>query len=365
MTMIDESVLSKALQSCANEFEVSAVAMSRIIGVARDESDRHESRGFSTFWRHRSKGRTMLVAAALTIVVAAIALPLARGEVGVPRVSAQQQIPFGTDLQGSVKASSTGSADHGATSLSPSLGLWSSRIVGTNTAGKSSQSLKIESSGTVGLTVANGQVQASLTRLGMLAARVGGFVESTQAVASAQKSANYSNATIVLQVPQRVFSTLVTQVQQVGHASSINVQSKDVTSQYVGLEARLTALESSRDQYLTIMTRATTIGDILAVQAQLNTLQSQIEQLQGQMNLLNNEITYGSLTVQLTETSHVVSSTRSSGPAKAARESVAGFVAGVEWLIRIVGPALFVVLLLGALYGGARFARRALRRRGI
>lgn len=365
MTMIDETTLSEALFACANELQVSQVAINRIIGVARDEQMGGRSHGLTTFLRQRSRGRSVFVAAVLVLVVGAMAFPLTRDEGGATNVNAQHLTQLGVVAQG-VPAGAVATSNRGATSLLPptdtSLG---PSPAGTPGVAKSSESLKIKSSGAVGLTVANGDVKASLTRLGTFATKDGGFVESTQAIASAQKSANYSNATIVLEVPQRLFTTLVSQVQQVGHATSINVQSGDVTSQYVGLQARLTALDASRTQYLSIMARATTIGDILAVQAQLNSLQSQIEQLQGQMNLLNNEITYGSLTVQLTEASHVVSATSSSGPAKAVRESVAGFVAGFEWLIRIVGPALFVVLLLGALYGLSKFIRRAVRRRGI
>ena len=46
-----------------------------------------------------------------------------------------------------------------------------------------------------------------------------------------------------------------------------------MTGQYVDLQARLTALEDSRQQYLTILAKATSIGDILSVQEQLDSIQ--------------------------------------------------------------------------------------------
>ena len=49
------------------------------------------------------------------------------------------------------------------------------------------------------------------------------------------------------------------------------------------------------------MARATTIGDILAVQNQLDNLQSQLEQLQGQLQVLNGETTYSTLAITLSE----------------------------------------------------------------
>jgi hypothetical protein len=366
MTLIDETTLREALHEAAADFEVSREATDRILNEASGADARERARRVPSFVRQRSGGRTALIAAALVLVVGAMSLPLMRDEGRSAKNSnAQHRAASGQTVQGSGFSGNT-TKSGSATSLSAATAEKTAvTVTGAQAVATSSHSLKIESSGTVGLTVSNGSVQTSLAKLGSLAKEDGGFVVSTEAVASTQKSANYSNGTIVLQVPQRLFATLVTQVQHVGRSTSINVQSSDVTSQYVDLQARITALDASRRQYLSIMTRATTIGDILAVQAQLNSLQSQIEQLQGQMNLLDNETTYGSLTVRLTEAGHLTSAKHSSGLAKAWRDSIEGFVAGFEWLIRITGPMLFVALLLGALYGVTKFIRRAIRRRRI
>ena len=49
------------------------------------------------------------------------------------------------------------------------------------------------------------------------------------------------------------------------------------------------------------MTKATSVGDILSVQSQINTIQSQIQQLQGQLQLLTHETAYSTLTVMVNE----------------------------------------------------------------
>ena len=150
-------------------------------------------------------------------------------------------------------------------------------------------------------------------------------------------------------MPEPSFAAVVSEVQHFGHATSVTTTSTDVTGQYVDLQARITALEASRQQYLTIMSQATSIGDILAVQSQLDTLQSQIEQLQGQLSVLDNETTYGSLTVSLAEAGHrppPPPPTRT-GLDEAWHTGIGGFVSGVEWLIRIAGTTLFVLLCPG------------------
>ena len=155
----------------------------------------------------------------------------------------------------------------------------------------------------------------------------------------------YSTGSIVLQVPEHNFTMLVDQVRHSGVATSVVTSANDVTSQYVDLQARISALKVSRAQYLKIMTRTNSINGILAVQNQLDNIQSQIEQLQGQLNLLNSETTYATLTVSLTEAGHLVNPPThpATGVDKAWHESLHGFAAGVEWLIRIAGPLLFAL----------------------
>jgi hypothetical protein len=104
----------------------------------------------------------------------------------------------------------------------------------------------------------------------------------------------------------------------------------------------------------------------LAVQGQLDALQSQIEQYQGQLNVLSHETTFATLTVMLVQKGQPAPVTHHrSGLAKAWHDAASGFVAGIEWLIRLSGPALFAVLLLGVLLAGGRLVWRSLRRRRI
>jgi hypothetical protein len=54
-----------------------------------------------------------------------------------------------------------------------------------------------------------------------------------------------------------------------------------------------------------------------------------------------------------------------SGIDKAWHSSVSGFVSGFEWLIRLAGPVLFVLLVLAALSTLATLSWRTIRRRRL
>jgi len=175
------------------------------------------------------------------------------------------------------------------------------------------------------------------TALMNLVTAYGGFVASTQTQTASPGSP--AQSTVTLQVPEASFDQVLNAVKGYGKVASLTTQATDVTGQYVDLQAQITALQDSRQQYLTIMTKATTIGGILSVQSQLDTLQSQLDQLQGQLRLLNNETTYATLAVTVTQKVVAPPPPRpQSGLDKAWHGAVNGFVAGGEGVVALGRP---------------------------
>jgi hypothetical protein len=221
---------------------------------------------------------------------------------------------------------------------------------------------KIEETGGITLVVPNAQIQPDLSRVATLAVANGGFVASTQTQSSAPGTP--AQGTITLQVPEASFNSVLAQVRGLGRVVMLTTSATDVTGQYVDLQARITALQDSRQQYLMIMAKATTVGGILAVQEQLQNLQSQLEQLQGQLQLLNNETTYATLAVTLSQKVVTPPPPRPEpGLLKAWDAAVGGFVAGFEGVVRVAGPLFFSLLLLAAVVLVGRWAWRFRPRR--
>jgi hypothetical protein len=227
------------------------------------------------------------------------------------------------------------------------------------------QPAKIEQTGTLGLSVGRNELGPTMTRLAGLAGSYGGFVANSQTQTGAG-SGGVPSGTVTLQVPVDSFSAVLKRAQSLGKTANLSTKATDVTSQYIDLNARLQALQDSRQQYLTILAKATTIGDVLSVQEQVDTIQQQIEELQGQLNVLTGETSYSTLTVNVNEGSPPPRPVplAESGMVRAWHDSVGGFVAGVEGLVRVAGPVLFALLLLGlAMTGGRTLWRRYQRHR--
>jgi hypothetical protein len=375
VTVIDEQALRETIRGAAESIAVPEGATERILAASRVATvDTRASRP-GVRVRGGSRRRWILAPAAAALVVAGIAVsmvgtgssPSSSGIAGPPRVGptvhggASSGSEAAVPSNGSVQPS-TGSA--GARSSSSGVAAPSASVPPLPP-GSVGQAAKVESKGSINLTIGDGKLQSVLAKLGDLAVGAGGFVASTQNQVGAGGSGTPSSGTIVLRVPESSFATIVSQVQQTGHATSVTTTSTDVTGQYVDLQARITALQASRQQYLTIMAQATSIGDILAVQSQLDALQSQIEQLQGQLSVLTDETTYGTLTVSVVEAGQrpIPPVPPRTGLDKAWHDGIGGFVSGFEWLLRIAGTTLFVLLCLAALVVLTRWAWGATRRR--
>ncbi len=224
------------------------------------------------------------------------------------------------------------------------------------------QPAKIQQTGSLTLTVGRGKLSRTITQLGAIAVSDGGFVANSQT----QSGAAAASGSVTLQVPVGSFAGVVRRAEALGRVSDLSTKATDVTGQYVDLQSRITALQASRQQYLTILAKATTVGDVLAVQEQIDSTQSQIEQLQGQLQLLASQTSYSTVTVTVGESAPPPPSPLpESGLVRAWHASIGGFVTGVEGVVRIAGPLLFALLLLGALLAGGRALWRRYQRHNL
>jgi hypothetical protein len=385
MNPFDEEELQRALRETADGFAVSSDAMERILDEARELPTIEKRRRLHSFVERTGRVRSSVMAAAACVVVLAVAVPLVNAE--SPAMSAGAHRPLvqtnaekiaipgavsGTGFESGIVLPQSEAQILGLTS--PVQGTSATGLAVTVTNAKNStsdsseatqSSLRVEEVGTIQLSVGGTKFQSTLTQLTDFATTDGGFVQSTQSHMGTKASHSYSTGSIVLQVPEHNFTMLVDQVRHAGMATSVVTSANDVTGQYVDLQARISALQVSRAQYLKIMTRTGTISGILQVQNQLNQIQSKIEQLQAQLGLLNSETTYATMTVILTQTGHQILAPNHSrsGVDKAWHDSLHGFAVGVEWLIRIAGPLLFMLLLVAALLLIGRLLWRVSERR--
>jgi hypothetical protein len=402
MTMLDDDRLASLLAGAAATFEAPATGPDDILARAMEgdpeggdarvddnEAGTEASGRVLRLFGVASRHRALSVAAAIVVLVvlAGVVGSLERSPAH-PTASAGPAHPTVTPPARSAPASTTtttpafssSGSPQGSAAAPPSASAASGASKGLqhDTApttpatapalpnGTVGQSAKIEQTGSLGLTVARNTLSRTITRLTALAGAYGGFVANSQTQSGAA-SAGVPSGSVTLQVPVQSFATVLARAEGLGKTSDLTTKAADVTGQYVDLQSRIAALQASRQQYLTILAKADTVGDVLAVQDQLNALQSQIEQLQGQLQLLGSQTSYSTLTVTVSERvpAPAPGPLPGSGLVRAWHASVGGFVTGVEGAIRIAGPLLFALLLLGAVLAGGRTLWRRFQRRRL
>ncbi|HEY5485837.1 MAG TPA: DUF4349 domain-containing protein, partial [Candidatus Cryosericum sp.] len=145
----------------------------------------------------------------------------------------------------------------------------------------------------------------------ILVAKYSGFV----AESSLQKSDTKVVAAATLRVPADKATQLMNDLAGLGTVTSRSSGSEDVTSQYIDIQARLKVLRAEEEQLVGFLKKATNIEDMLAVQEQLRTVRTEIEQYEGQQRYMDNATSLATVTVQLTQTTETFVAPRGFGSA--------------------------------------------------
>ncbi|HZP96894.1 MAG TPA: DUF4349 domain-containing protein [Candidatus Limnocylindria bacterium] len=137
---------------------------------------------------------------------------------------------------------------------------------------------------------------ATADKVRAIAAGLGGdLLGLSQTGAGDQRS-----ALVTIRVPSSRFDDALAQLKQLdGEVVTSNVDAKDVTDQFVDVQARLGAKKAEEQQYLTLLARANTVDEILKVQGALASTRVQIEQLQAQVSSLKTRIDYSTITMSI------------------------------------------------------------------
>lgn len=212
----------------------------------------------------------------------------------------------------------------------------------------------------LGISVASGSFDSKLSAVRTLVEAQGGYIAGTDAQAQPYPESSPSRmrtGTISFMVPAANFDTTVDQLSRIGTVESEHITGTDVSAQYVDLNARLANAEAQRDAMLALLKQATSINDIIAVQNQIGQITSEIEQLKGQIKYLDDNTSYSSISVTLTEAGAPAQTGSDSwGFVTALSDAAHNFVATVNYAVAglgAVGP--FVIL---GLAGYAVWRRR-------
>ena len=217
---------------------------------------------------------------------------------------------------------------------------------------------KIIRDGTIALTIPDGTFADQFKRVVAIAGANGGSVLSST-------TSGGDSGTFTLRVPADNFDKALLQLRDLGTVDSSEVHGQDVTAEYVDAQAHVKIYLSRRKVLYGLMDQATTIGQTLVVQNQLEQVQLKIDQITGQLRYLNNQVAESTIKVDIHEPDAATAATDDiSNPSlgRAFDRAVQGFMNILAAVLIGIGYLIPLLVIAGAVYLVVWGVRRRSRR---
>ena len=189
----------------------------------------------------------------------------------------------------------------------------------------------------ISITVAD--VDAAAAKVRGIAASAQGLVTAEAISSEPDVSGSGGFSTITISVPTAALDATLDQLAKLGKVQSRNASTDDVTAQYVDTESRVKTMQASVDRVRALMSQATKLGDVVALEAELSRRQADLEATESQLAALKDSVALSPVEVRLSTDAQVL---------KQADDST-GFLAGLKagWSA-FTGSVTVVLTALGA-----------------
>jgi hypothetical protein len=150
----------------------------------------------------------------------------------------------------------------------------------------------------VDLEVGKGRLNTTIDQAAEVVRKAKGtYVGSSTSVPSGEPASGQ----VTFRVPVDAFEPVLRELKGLGTYRGERSSTDDVTNQYIDLNGQLAAWRAQERVYLRLLDRARSVTDVIAVQNQLQQVQSNIERLQGQLNHLEDQTSFSTIVLQLSE----------------------------------------------------------------
>jgi hypothetical protein len=153
--------------------------------------------------------------------------------------------------------------------------------------------------GDMTLYVAKGEVAMTAGKVTALVDGLGGYVLQSNLMSGIE--GQKPTATISVRVPAQNYQEAIRRVSSLGEVKMLSTGTEDVTGQYVDLKARLAHYRAVERRLLTFLANAQSIEQALAIQQRIDNTQLTVEELTAQVKAMREQVTYGTLTIGITE----------------------------------------------------------------
>ncbi len=208
----------------------------------------------------------------------------------------------------------------------------------------------------------------AVQRVASMAESRGGFVVTSESrqQGGSRGSKGYEVFTVEIRVPAAQFDAALSEIRAAaGSVISQKITGKDVTEEYIDLEARLRTQRALEAQLMEIMKRAQEVDDAISVQRELTNVRTEIERVEGRRRFLENQSSLSTISVTLQPPAPLVSTTgffHSIGKAFGDGVDIAATVTLLIISAVLALLPVFILIVLPAFFLARYLLRRARRR---
>ena len=105
--------------------------------------------------------------------------------------------------------------------------------------------------------------------------------------------------TLIVRVPNTSFQNVIDKIsEEVSYFDTKRISARDVTEEFIDLEARLKAKKTLENRYLELLNKAKNVKEILEIERELSTIREEIEAKEGRLKYLQNQVSYSTITIE-------------------------------------------------------------------
>src|SRR5690606_31731967 len=137
-------------------------------------------------------------------------------------------------------------------------------------------------------------------RAAAIAESKGGFVVESQQSGGDGRTGKRDSVTMTLRIPADKFAeTLDESRREAGRVVMEHITGKDVTEEFIDIDARLKAQRALETQFMEIMKQANSVEQALSVQRQLADVRGEIERVEGRKRFLENQASLSTVKLRI------------------------------------------------------------------
>lgn len=127
----------------------------------------------------------------------------------------------------------------------------------------------------------------------------GAWMEYSSLSGDAKDHDRYAYYTV--RVPVENYRTFLAAVGEAGSVLDLSETAENITSSYIDVQARLSALEAQRERLNALADQAETTADLLEIESQLSDVQYQLENYTRQLRSMDQQVSYSTVDIYLRE----------------------------------------------------------------